>query len=61
MPRGFAGGAGKKTGWPQGIAPFVFPGFAGRATGRDAFIAEFVDFCRAPESSRTMNTIIRWI
>ncbi len=40
---------------------FVFPGFAGRATGRDAFIAEFVDFCRAAESSRTTNTIIRWI
>jgi hypothetical protein len=24
----------------------VFPGFAGRATGRDAFIAGFVDFCQ---------------
>src|SRR5271166_4898953 len=23
----------------------VFPGFAGRVTGRDAFIAGFVDFC----------------
>ncbi len=25
----------------------VFPGFAGRATGRDAFIAGFVDFCQS--------------
>ena len=40
---------------------FVFPGFAGRATGRDAFIAGFVDFCQTPGSSRTTNTIIRWI
>ncbi len=24
----------------------VFPGFAGRATGRDGFIASFVDFCQ---------------
>ncbi len=24
----------------------VFPGFAGRAAGRDAFIAGFVDFCQ---------------
>ena len=26
---------------------FVFPGFAGRAAGRDAFIAGFVDFCQS--------------
>src|SRR5271157_5198004 len=26
---------------------FVFPGFVGRATGRDAFIAGFVDFCQS--------------
>ena len=40
---------------------FVFPGFAGRAAGRDAFIAGFVDFCQSTGSSRTTNTIIRWI
>src|SRR4029077_10710661 len=39
-------------GRPEGLVPlfhpemtFVFPGFAGRAEGRDAIVAGFVDFC----------------
>jgi Domain of unknown function (DUF4440) len=41
---------------PQDMAPYlhpeivmVFPGFAGRIAGRDAFIAGFVDFCQSAD------------
>ena len=38
----------------------VFPGFSGRAQGREAIVAGFVDFCAMPQFTSTARPINRW-